>query len=198
MADYHVVLGMLALALQPLGVALYISSTFWKGTKPHPFTWFTFSVVDGTIFAAQLLHGGGPGAWLLGVTTFTSSLIFAVALWKGERRIARIDWIFLALALVGIAAWNATGNALYAVVLASFVELIAKVPTFRKAFLRPDEESVTIWSVGFVNFSLSIAALTTKSLITVLFPLVIVASNGALIAVILLRRRQLAARTKTG
>lgn len=121
----------------------------------------------------------------------TGSTIFLLSLWRGEKRIAKSDWGFLVAALAGIAAWVATGNALYAVVLACLVELAAKVPTFRKSYLRPYEESLTIWVSGMINFSLSLVALATLSWTTSLFPIVIVVTNAALVIMILLRRKQL-------
>lgn len=192
MNDYQVILGVVTIVIQLIGVTLYIRSVFLEGTKPHPFTWLVFATVDGTIFFAQFLNGGGPGAWLLAGTTCTGTIIFLVALWKGEKRITRSDWVFLTAALLGITAWITTGNALYAVILACFVEIAAKVPTFRKSYLRPHEESLTIWVTGTINFSLSVLALTTLSWTTAPFPIVIAVTNAALIVLILLRRRQLA------
>jgi len=192
MVDYHVLFGVASVLIQLVGFSLYTLSAFREGTKPHPFTWLVFAVIDGTVFVAQLLHGGGPGAWLLGLTTFTGSLLFLLSLWRGEKHIARMDWVCLVTAFVGIGAWQMTGNALYAVVLASLVDAIAKVPTLRKSYVRPHEESLTIWITGMINFSLSIAALSSKSLVTVLFPAEIITTNALLVAIILVRRGQVA------
>lgn len=198
MADYHVVFAVVALAFVLVGFALYVRSMFRDGTKPHPFTWFLFAVVDGTVFVAQVQHGGGPGAWVLGLSTLAGIVLFLFALKRGEKRIVKIDWACLALALIGIVAWNVTDNALYAVVLASITDAIAKVPTIRKSYVRPHEESLTIWLTGIVNFSLSIVALSSLTWTTALFPAEIIFTNALLIAVILLRRRRLAVQAKTG
>lgn len=192
MLDHHILFGAASVLLQLVGFALYTRSAFKDGTKPHPFTWLIFATVDGTVFAAQVLHGGGPGAWLLGVTTLTGTALFLLALWRGEKRITRLDWTCLATALAGIVVWQLTGNALYAVLLASVVDIVAKVPTLRKSYIRPHEESLTIWITGTVNFSLSIVALESLSWTTALFPAEIVVTNALLVVLVLARRRQLA------
>ena len=191
MNDYHVVLGAITVAITIFGYALYLRSILRGQTKPHPFTWLLFLVLDSTVFLAQVLHGGGPGAWSMGVGTFFAGLVFLLALKQGEKRIVRIDWACLTIALLGVAAWGATNNALYAVVLASVSDAIAKIPTIRKSYLRPEEESLSIWSLDIVRFSLSVVALSSISWTTALFPAEIVFTNAILVLMILLRRRQL-------
>jgi len=191
MSDYHVAFGLASLVLSVVGHIFYIRSIFVDGTKPHPFTWLLFTILDGTVFLVQFLHGGGPGAWLLGLTTIFGGIVFVISLVKGEKRIATIDWICLLAALAGIATWIVTNNPFYAVALACMTELVAKAPTFRKSYLRPHEESITIWISGIINFTLSLIALTSHTFTTVLFPAVIIITNVLLVAMILLRRRKL-------
>jgi hypothetical protein len=198
MGDYHTTLAVVAILLAFLGYWLYLRSIFRGETKPHPFSWFLFLVLDSTIFIAQIKNGAGPGAWPVGVGNLFALLVFLLALRQGEKNIKRIDWVCLVLALVGIAAWNATGDALYAVILASIADVLAKVPTIRKAYVRPHEESISIWLIDMFRFSLSIAALSMLNWTTALFPAEIVATNGAVVATILLRRRRLANGRREG
>ncbi len=198
MSDYHIVLGIVAVLLTFTGYGLYFRSLFKEGTKPHPFTWFLFAVLDGTVFVAQVWSGGGPGAWATGAGTLLASLVFLLALQRGEKRITRIDWACLVIALVGIAGWIATSNALVAVALASMCDAIAKVPTFRKSYVRPHEESLSVWSVDIIRFTLSIVALSSITWTTALFPAEVVLTNGLLVIAIILRRKQFTARAKKG
>lgn len=191
--DYQIVLGVFAALLTFVAFFLYVRSALREGTKPHPFTWFLITIIDTTVFVAQVLNGGGPGTWAVGTGAALSGIVFLIALIYGEKRIARIDWICLALALFGIAIWITTSNALLAVVFASITDVLVKLPTFRKSYIRPNEESITMWSVDIVLYSLSIGALSTLSWTTALFPAVIVINDIALVAMILFRRKQLAA-----
>ncbi len=71
--------------------------------------------------------------------------------------------------------------------------MLALVPTFRKSYLRPYEESISMWGFDVAKYALSIFAIASLNLTTVLFPIAIVVCNSALVAMILLRRRRLAA-----
>ncbi|OGG53153.1 hypothetical protein A3H16_00010 [Candidatus Kaiserbacteria bacterium RIFCSPLOWO2_12_FULL_53_8] len=189
--DYHIVLGAIAAVGSLVGYGLYFRSIFRGITKPHPFSWLIFVVLDGTVFVAQVVSGGGPGAWVTGVSALMNALIFLLALTRGEKRIAKVDWVCLACAFFGIVLWWITDQPLLGVVFAAAADAIAKVPTLRKSYLRPDEESITLWSLDILKFSLSIAALSSVTLTTALFPAEAVVTNGLLVILILLRRRQL-------
>lgn len=195
MSDYHIVLGAVTVIMAFVGYGLYFRSIFKLETKPHPFTWFLFLVLDGTVFVAQVMNGAGPGAWSMGVGTILAAVVFLLALKRGEKRIAKFDWACLGVALLGIGGWIVTNNALVAVVLASLTDSLAKAPTIRKSYLRPYEESVSIWSLDIVRFFLSILALSSMTLTTALSPAEIIVTNAILVIVILLRRRQLKAES---
>ena len=192
MNDYHVVLGGISVLLALLAYGLYIRSIVAGSTKPHPFTWFLFVVLDSTVFFAQITSGGGAGAWITGVSAALNVVVFLLAFTRGEQRITRFDWLCLGFGLAGIVLWWLTSQPLAGVVLASLADAIAKIPTIRKSLLRPEEESITIWSFDIIIFSLSIAALGIFSWTTVLFPAEVILTNSLLAGLIFVRRRQLA------
>lgn len=191
MYDYHIVLGIFAIIAGLVGEALYVRD-LWKGTiKPHPFSWFGWGLLDVVIFFAQLVGGGGPGAWVTAVAAVVNIGIAVFALRRGEKRITSSDWGCFIGALVGIILWILTDDPLSAVVVASIVNCLAFVPTFRKAYRRPQEESLNIFVFDIVKFSLSIAALQALNPTTALFPAVSAISNIIFVAMVLIRRRQL-------
>jgi len=190
--DYQMFIGATSIALGVVGYAFYFRSIFRGITKPHIFTWLTYGILDSIVFSAQVIKGAGPGAWTLGFSVLACFVIAAIALHWGEKRITKSDWLCFIGALVAIAFWFVTSNPLGAVVIASLINLLALVPTFRKSYLRPHEESVSMWSFDIAKYALSIFALSSLNATTALFPVVIVVCNGALVTLILLRRRQLA------
>lgn len=189
--DYHVALGIVTVVMAGIAYGLYFRSIFRNETKPHPFTWFLFLVLDGTVFTAQVAGGAGPGAWSMGIGTLLAGVVFFLSLSRGEKRIAKFDWICLGIAFLGIGGWILTSNALVAVVFAVLTDTLAKAPTIRKSYLRPYEESVSIWAMDVVRFALSILALSTISLTTALSPAEIIVTNAIVVVVILIRRRTL-------
>ena len=192
--DYHVVFGLATIPLFVLGYGLYFRSIFRGETKPHLFTWLSYVFIDGTIFVAQLTSGGGVGSWVLGLATLINAGIVVVSFWRGEKRIHSSDWLCLLGVFVGIGLWLITDGPLGAVVVLTIINTVALIPTFRKAYEKPLEESVSIWSVDVFKFMLTVVALEQRTLTTALFPVGIIVINALLVAMILVRRRQLAKR----
>ncbi|MBI2025271.1 hypothetical protein HYW59_02315 [Candidatus Kaiserbacteria bacterium] len=191
MVDYHIVLGVVSVILALVGYATYFRSIFKGETKPHAFTWIAFTLIDGTIFFIQLAEGGGPGSWVLGVAAFFAAFVSVLALSRGERDVRAIDWACLAGAVLGLVLWLGTESPLGAVLVLTVTNLFAVAPTFRKSFVKPDEESMVIWALDVVKFSMSVFALESRTLTTALFPASIAISNGALVVMVLLRRQKL-------
>ncbi|MBV9159175.1 MAG: hypothetical protein JO019_01095, partial [Candidatus Kaiserbacteria bacterium] len=159
-------------------------------TKPHVFTWVAFALLDAIVFAAQVTHGAGPGAWAIALGTTMCAIVAVASIKVGHLKIKPGDWVAFAGALIGIALWAITSDPLYAVVLAALVNLIAIYPTARKSYEHPESESTTVWSIDIFRYLCSIAALDTVSLTTALFPAAIVFGNSALVLIILIRRRR--------
>jgi len=189
--DYHLVAGVVAILLGLAGAVVYLRSVFQGKTKSHPFTWLTYMLIDSIAFVAQLTNGGGLGAWVTGVGVLLLITIVIASVRSGERRIATSDWVCFIVALASIVAWRLTGDPLVAVIIITAINSIAAIPTFRKSYVRPFEESVSVWSFDVFKFSLGIVALNSINLITALFPAGIVVTNVALVIMILLRRRRL-------
>ena len=189
--DYHVLLGVLAIIAGLVGEVLYIKNIFRGTIKPHPFSWFGWGLLDVVIVAAQVVKGGGAGAWVTGVAAVVNIGIAVVSLKRGEKRITWSDWTCFIGARLGIGLWIVTDDPLWAVIVAAVVNCIAFVPTFRKSFLRPSEESLTIFIFDIIKFGLSIAALQALNPTTALFPAVSALSNVVFVVMVLVRRRQL-------
>ena len=193
MYDYDVVLGITGVLFGFFGYAPYFRDIFRGTTKPHPFTWLVWGLLDATVCFAQISKGESAGAWVLGFSAAANFLIVILALLWGERRIALIDWICLAGAFVSIALWQITRDPTLAVVLVTLTDALAFVPTYRKGYLRPDEETVTEFGFAAAKFALGFLALTTLSVTTALYPGYLVVANTVFVAMVLVRRRQLAA-----
>lgn len=187
--DYHVTLGLISVAVGIVGYIPYYRDIFRGTTKPHPFTWIGFGLMNGITFVAQVVTGAGPGAWISALTTLGTFGIAALSFKKGEKDITVFDWICFASALVGIVLWRLTNDPLGAVIIVTIADFLAFAPTFRKAYVRPHEETVSLYAMSAVKYIISIMALTTFNLTTALFPVAITAFNVAIVLFIVLRRK---------
>jgi len=191
MYDYHVILGALGAGLGLLGYTLYFRSIFAGITKPHVFTWLTYFLLDIIVFAAQVIKGGGAGTWVTLTGVIGTFCVAAVALRLGEKHIRMSDWISFGAALFAIVLWVLTDTPLLAVIIAAIINFLAMAPTFRKSYVNPFQESTSIWVLDIIRFSMGIIALESLNLTTALFPAALVLGNAMLVAMILVRRRQL-------
>lgn len=186
--DYHVVLGAIAALLGVVGYALYFRSILQGITKPHLFTWFTYFLIDIIVFAAQVVKGGGPGAWVTLTGVVGTLGVTILALRFGEKHITKSDWASFIGALCAIVLWRITNDPLIAVMIAVVINFLAMLPTFRKSFVRPGEESVSIWILDIIRYSIALVALASFNATTALFPIALVTGDALLVAMILIRR----------
>jgi hypothetical protein len=193
--DYKIILGFLTIGLQVISYGAYFVGIFKGKTKPHAFTWFVWAVINSVVFAAVLLSGGGAGAWVLGMNMLACSVIAIIGLWQKHVSYDKYDWIAMAGALIGIFLWWLTKNPLYAVILVTIADVIGTIPTFRKAYRAPFEENALSFSISAINYPISIAALGSLSLTTVLYPAVITIMDAFLVPLILIRRKKLKGAT---
>ena len=193
MLTYKVTLGAIATILGLIGYVPYFRDIYLRKTKPHAFSWLIWGILTASGFAGQVADKGGPGSWITGVTAAVCLLIFALALQRGERDITRSDWACLLIALGAIPLWIFTATPLWSVILITLIDVVAFLPTIRKSYLKPEEETASTYLMSSLKFSLSIAALEHYSLITVLYPASLVVVNFPFVLMLYLRRRSLRA-----
>ena len=189
--DYQTILGVMAVVVGIIGYVPYYRDVLRGATKPHPFSWIGFALLLGITFFAQVATGAGPGAWVNGISALGVLGIAILALAKGERDITAFDWICFGGALLGIVLWRVTDSPLAAVVIVTVTDMVAFAPTFRKAYLKPSEETASLFVLASVKYLISLFALTSLSLTTLLFPVSLIISNSALVWMLWFRRRQL-------
>ena len=73
----------------------------------------------------------------------------------------------------------------------TLVDTIVFAPTYRKAYLKPQEETASLFVLSTIKYLISIFALTSFNLTTALFPVALVISNAGFVVLLVLRRRQL-------
>ena len=189
--EYKLILGWISIVIAVIGYVPYFVDIFRGKTKPHAFSWLVWGLLTGIAFVAQVVDGGGYGAWVTGLTSVVTIAIFILALLKGTRDIKRFDWMALSVCFLGIAIWGITKEPLYSVILVTVVDAVAFVPTFRKSFMRPGEETVSLFFLSALKFIIGIIALEHYSVVTWLYPASLVLANGAFVLLLIVRRWQL-------
>lgn len=191
MLEYKFILTVIGIGIGFISYIPYLRDVITRRTKPHVFSWFIWGLVTGIAFFAQILSGGGVGAWVTGFTAFLCLTITAFALFQGEKDITRLDRVSFVAALLGVVIWVFTENPLWAVIIVTVVDLLGFIPTFRKVIGKPYEETVSTFAISSVKFALSIIALETYTVVTWLYPASLVITNALFVILVLMRRHQL-------
>ncbi len=189
--EYRSILGFAATVIALISYIPYFRDIIAKKTKPHAFTWLIWGVLTGIAFVGQLVGHAGPGAWVTGFTAVVCIAIAAIALVDGQRNIVPTDWLALAGAAIALLIWFATRGPLLSVILITVIDNLGFIPTLRKSYHRPFEETMSTFALSGFKWVLGLCALERLSVVTALFPLSIVVASWLFVAMLLVRRKQL-------
>lgn len=181
--DLKILFGLIAAGLALFSSYLYIRDIFRGNTKPHTYTWLIWSIVTTIAFFGQVVSGGGPGSWATGASALLTIFTLCLSLkgGYGTKDITKFDTLCLVLAIFSILPWLLTKNVLWSVLLATFIDLIAFVPTVRKTWHAPKSESLESMYVDSVKHALSTVSMGTYSLITLVYPLSVLTTKFVII-----------------
>ncbi len=188
--EYKILLGYIAVILQTISYLVYFWGIYKGKTKPHAFTWFVWGVMNVVAFAASLVAGGQAGAWVLLVNVIGCFIVASIGFIQKHVEYDKYDWWALFGSFLGIFLWWLTKDPLYAVILVCISDGIAVIPTFRKAYRVPFEENILSFALGLIHYPLSILALESFSPTTWLYLASITVLDGALVVLIIIRRKQ--------
>ena len=194
--DYKIILGVLATVIGFIGYFPYIRDTLKGKTKPHVFSWFLWSLMEAIVFFAQISEGAGIGAAVTG-TAAGITLFIAILAWRSEdKQITPWDWAAFVGALIGVVLWRITHDPLLAVIFVSLADALAYAPTYRKAWHRPEEETLIEYGLSVVKWAIAIFALQSLNLTTWLYPATLIFTNTLFVTISLIRKRQLRDKIK--
>ena len=188
--DLKITLGVLAAIVALVNYLPYLIGVVKRTLHPHAFSWIIFTVITGTVSVAQFSEGAGAGAWATGATAVTTFLIACFALRNGGYRITRFDTVSLVGALLAIPVWIISDNPLLAVLILTGIEALGFLPTYRKAWQFPHDESQLAFSLTILKYALALGAMQAYSFTTVLFPAALIVFSMLLIVETALRRKK--------
>ncbi|MEO5628004.1 MAG: hypothetical protein ABIQ89_03895 [Candidatus Saccharimonadales bacterium] len=189
--DYKVFLAIVSVIMSLVAYVFYFRDIFAGKTKPHAFSWLVWTSLTAIAFAGQVSDNAGPGAWVTGVTAFVSFFIFLLAAYKGEKTITKSDKLSLLGAALALVLWFLTNSPLLSIVLITVIDFLGFLPTIRKSYHKPHEETLVTFALSGLKFVLAIIALENYSLVTWLYPASLVAANLFFVIMLKVRRKKL-------
>ncbi len=188
LSDTKLIFTVLSTAVFIFAFGNYLRDMFRTTTKPHIYTWLIWTITQGIAVAGLWYGNGGWGSLALTISAVFVFLVFLFSLRYGTRNITKSDTAVLAVALLSIVVWQGLHNPLFAVVMASAVDVMGYLPSFRKTFEEPWSENAVSWAAFSVANILSILALAAYNPLTLTYLVAITVANSILLAICLTRR----------
>jgi hypothetical protein len=181
MPDFKIIIAILASLLAIIGNISYLTDTFQGKVKPHPYTWFIWSIVSMTTFLGGLAKGAGIGALPTGIAESFTILIFLFSLkyilHKEVGQIRMIDNYFLAAALLGLVPWALTHDPTISVVIVVCIDVVAFIPTLRKAWEHPETEKPLLYEMNVSRHVLTLFSLGAYNVATMFHSIAMICTN---------------------
>lgn len=169
----------------------YLKDIIFGNTKPHIYSWLVWAILNITTFSIQFNNGAGPISFIYLMTGVICTVIMLFGLRDGVRNITKVDGLFLFLSLLSLGLWIVAKEPLISSILISIVIIVALLPTIRKSWFNPFEETISTYILSTVRTILTLSLLESYTLITLLSPVVGVTITVVFCAILIIRRRQL-------
>lgn len=169
----------------------YIKDTLKAKTVPHVYSWLVSALVTFIAFGIQLSEGARWGALPTFIAAIAGFIVFALSLKSRNSVVTRADTVFFIGTLVAVVLWLIADQPLLSILLIASIDILAFVPTFRKSWKRPDQETVSMYAINAVRFSFAALAVQNYSLITLLYPLSQVFCDGLFALFLVIRKKVL-------
>lgn len=157
--------------------------------KPHPYTWFVWSIVSCIVFFGQVAKGAGWGALPTGASEIFTIFIFLFSIKYGFKGVTWTDTVFLIVALLGLVPWVLTKDPTISVVIAVGIDLVAFAPTLRKTWLKPVTETPVLYGSNVLRHVLALCSLQAYNIATALHSVAMIIANTSMVAIILVRKK---------
>ena len=182
------IFGIISVAIGLASFFPYIRDIFLKKTTPHIYSWLVWSVLQ-TIGVVTMIAGhAGYGALGLVMGGIVSVSVFLLSFKYGTKNITIFDTICLVGALIAVAVYFFQKDPLLAVVLITVIDFIGFLPTYRKGYMEPQSETITLYLLSAISNAFALVAITDYSVVTVLYVGSLVITNGIIVVILLGRR----------
>jgi hypothetical protein len=188
MENLPFILGIAASAIGLAGFIPYITSILSGRTVPHRTSWFVWAALGVVTAASYFAAGARESALLPAVNAVAHIAVAGLSLKYGTGGWSRMDKIFLAGAVLGMALWLLTSNPVTALAVTIVVEAIGAIPTILKTYNKPASEDKNAWGLFLTANTLNLAAVSPWTIVLLAYPIYSFTASLAMASLTRLRR----------
>lgn len=168
----------IASILAIIGNVPYLVDIIKGRVKPHPYTWFVWSIVSAIAFFGLVAKGAGLGAIPTASSEIFTVLIFFFSIRHGFKNINHRDTLFLIIALLGLIPWIITKDPTLSVIIAVSVDVVAFIPSLIKTWYHPHTEVPVLYSMNVLRHILTLFSLDAFNIATTLHSFAMIITNS--------------------
>ena len=187
--ETKMIIAIVAAILAFIGNVPYLIDVIKQKVKPHPYTWFVWTIVSCIVFFGQLAKGAGVGVIPTAAAEIFTIIIFLFSLRYGFKHITRTDTFFLIIALLGIIPWVLTKDPTVSVIIAVAIDFVGFMPTLRKTWQQPKTEAPLLYGMNVLRHILMLLSLQAYNVATMLHSIAMIITNSAMTAFIIIPRK---------
>ena len=167
----------------------YYYSIFKWETKPHIYTWLTFFLLLTASFFIQAKHWWWLWTYVILVNLIWCIIAFLLSLYYWNKEITKLDTLFLLWGIITIIFWLILKQPIISTILIIVIDFFALLPTYRKTWNKPYDETIVIYIISGFIFLSSLLAIENYNFLTTWHQIAIILFDWWLVLYILIRRK---------
>jgi hypothetical protein len=181
-------LGVLAGVLGAVDTVPYVRDILAGKTRPYRWTWLIWAVLAIVVCASQRADGASWSLLMAASQAVLTSVIFALAIRRGEGALGAGERAMLAVAAGGVVGWMLAGEPVVATACVVAADLIGVAMMVPKTYRDPDSETLATFVLASVAGALAAGAVGRLDTSLLLYPVYFCVANGAIALLIVSRR----------
>ncbi len=192
MSDIAPVFGVLAALAGVANTIPYVRDIARGTTRPHRGAWLIWSALAIVVYSSQRADGATWSLLMTAVQAVLTTLVFVLAIRRGEGGVSASDTIMIGLAAAGVVGWIVADEPLLATTAVVAADLLAVVMMAPKTYRDPGSETLATYALASLAGALAVGAVGAPDLSLLLYPVYFCAVNAAIAILIRQRRAALA------
>jgi hypothetical protein len=184
------VFGVLAGVVGVVDTVPYVRDIVRGTTRPHRGTWFIWGMLAIVVCVSQRADGASWSLVMAGTQAVLTSLIFVLAIRRGEGGLGATDGMLIAIAAGGMAAWVVVDEPVIATACVIAADLIAAAMMVPKVYRDPGSETLMTFALAGVGGALATGAVGATDASLLCYPIYYCLVNWAI--ALLIHRRSVA------
>jgi hypothetical protein len=170
MTDVAPMLGVLAALVGIADTIPYIRDTLRGSTQPHRGTWLIWSSLAVVVCLSQRADGASWSLLMAATQAVLTTLIFLLAIRRGEGGVSAAERIMIAIAAGGVVAWIVADEPIVATACVVAADLLGAVMMAPKAYRDPHSATLSTFALASLSGALATGAVGSADPALMLYP----------------------------